>query len=146
MSFSKRGVKDFSKLKGYVIFAYPTYEKINNTDNGLSLSITQSKSNYTESGIIDLTKNEVDQKCNESLNHLKCINNINQPYIIAYDTIIRHSIIPSTTFTSNKEKYSSSCSFCFPLSILLAASSLQKDLDPVRNWASKFISEDTTYY
>lgn len=29
MSFWKRGIEDFSELNGHVIFAYPTYEKIN---------------------------------------------------------------------------------------------------------------------
>ncbi len=34
----------------------------------------------------------------------------------------------------------------FPISFLTAQELFQKDPDPIRNWASGFISEDTTYF
>jgi hypothetical protein len=145
MSFTKKGVKDFSKLKGYLIFAYPQYEKINKSENGSSLNTTQDKSDYTESRLFDLTKTDVYHKYNESLNRLKNTNLVNNSFILS-DTVIRANIISSTTAISNKQKFISSGISCFPLSIILIPGSIQNDSDPIRRWASKFISEDTTYY
>jgi hypothetical protein len=104
---SKRGAKDFSKLKGYIIFAYPLCEKIKIPDSLLAPGTSQSKRDNTE---------------------------------------MRYEISPSATFPLNKQKYSGIDLFCFPLSVLQSSVSLKDGPDPIRNWASKFISEDTTYY
>jgi hypothetical protein len=59
---------------------------------------------------------------------------------------MRYELSPSATFPFNKQKYSGIDLFCFPLLVLQSSVSLQDGSDPIRNWASKFISEDTTYY
>jgi len=107
ISFVKNGVKDFSKLKGYVIFAYPQIENLMTkasaiSNSELNFDITEDHS----------TKNEI------------------------------HSFSP---VTNNKITRVS----LFDLNISLKNRFLQNGSnqnDPIRNWASKFISEDTTYH
>jgi len=145
MSITKNGVKNFSKLKGYVIFAYPMYEKINKSDNGLSPKTTQNKSDYTESRLLGLSKIYGYKKNTESFDRLEKINHKNISYILN-ETLIPANIITSKKIISNKQKYISSGVFCLPISILFTSGSIQNNSDPIRRWASKFISEDTTYY
>jgi len=108
--------------------------------------ITQIKSNYTDFRINDLAKRGVDQTFNGSLIQLDEMNDKNNSYFSASDGLIRHDINPSLTVTSDTQKYFSSGIFRFPLSVLIAAGAIQKDQDPIRVLASRFISEDTTYY
>lgn len=146
ISFCKRGIKDFSKLKGYVIFAYPTYENINDITKGLSLNITRSKGNHTASGIINSDTDKGGRKCSESLIILKKNNYKNSSEISVYDTVSRYKKSTFLSSASNKQNYFYSSILCFPLTILNELGAIQNDSDPIRNWASKFISEDTTYY
>ena len=146
MSFSKRGVKDFSKLKGYVIFAYPTYEKINKSEDGLSPSVTQSNRDYGKFKNFDFAKKITNKKRNGLFNQLNEGSTESNIYITAFNSRTKPIKISLIGNTSNTQKYISSNIFCLPLSILTASGEIQNDLDPIRNWASKFISEDTTYY
>jgi hypothetical protein len=49
LSFWKRGIKDFSNLKGHIIFAYPQYGIVNTDSSGLSYNSRQGKSELQES-------------------------------------------------------------------------------------------------
>jgi hypothetical protein len=120
MSFLKNGVKDFSKLKGYIVFAYPQFEK-KSTDTGLLFNYLTTKSTY-ECKIVNLKKNilEFDN------------NSVKQNQI--------------RTYSNNKIKYFYSGFFCFPVAILNKFSLPQNDTDPIRKLAVKIISEDTTYH
>jgi hypothetical protein len=96
ISCLKNGVKNFSKLKGYIIFAYPTHEKISTTNKSLSLRTLPIR--------------------------------------------VQEKIAPDT------QRYSSADLSFFPLSVLLTSGLMPQDIDPIRNWASGFIHEDTTYH
>jgi hypothetical protein len=104
LSFTRLGVKDFSSLEGYVIFAYPQNIKINSLEDNVVRS-TGNKMNITS---------KIDNKHSNLLG----------------------------------KKYKNSSMFIpmFSLSILETSFNNQKDTDPIRNWVSRFISEDTTYY
>lgn len=120
----KKGIKDFKKQKGYVIFAYPTYEKLVTKDNTSNFGISQPIFYYKE--LIDKTLvNEV----NNQRKNVILFAHIYKPNFIAFDGSRKYSV-----------------SSMFPISFLTAQELIQKDPDPIRNWASGFISEDTTYY
>lgn len=105
ISFLKRGVKDFSHIKGHIIFAYPSYEKVNISDKKISSKVYKPEPDHYLS-------------------------------IIHYNTTSLPKI--------NKYHYASSVSL--PFTLLIEKSNPQIDFDPIRNLASKLISEDTTYY
>jgi hypothetical protein len=115
LSFTKNGETDFSKLNGYVIFAYPQYEKINKQDSTLSLLQTINKNTHSD---FRIAKNNVETPIKDI----------------------------SKTSTLNTQEYYLSSILSFPLSILFSSSTIQNDNDPIRNFASKLVSEDTTYY
>jgi len=146
LSFTQNGVKDFSKLKGYVIFAYPQYEKINGKNTDLYINTLPVRSDHKEEAIIVMANDEASLSSNVSLYQPKKLDNNDHYLFSADDMELNHEISPAKTFTFNKQKNLYSGNFCFPLSILLTSGLLQDDKDPVRNWASKFISEDTIYY
>jgi hypothetical protein len=141
LSFWKSGVKDFSNLNGHIIFAYPLHEKISN----LSLD-TPSKLNFIGHAILKSSQNEADQKCSKILAQLKNQNDKDDHNINVYGKTILNNKIPSGISILKSQKYFFSGIFCFPLSIMSTSGLIQEDSDPIRNWASKFISEDTTYH
>lgn len=114
--FSKFGVKNFSSLKGYVIFAYPTVEIGGVKDS------TSSLLQYN----IDL-KRHSDAILNRSIG-----NNISNDKISLLNVYSRSSI--------------GSCFSLLPLFYNINADTAISDNDPIRRWAAKFISEDKTYY
>jgi hypothetical protein len=123
--FSKSGVKNFSSLKGYVIFAYPEFSTVNNNDTVKA---------YIEPSLLEQ---------NSSINICKRNNLSNvtvNKELINYTKNIRQIdyLIPS--------KYISSSFTFFPLFSENINYNLRSDKDPIRNWVAKFISEDTTYY
>jgi hypothetical protein len=123
VSFWKRGVKNFSKLKGYVIFAYPIYEKINKEDNSLPSTLSSGK---CTSFISTSSVKNVELNNNRPLIFLNKKNQVYNPIM-------------------NLQYYSSGF-FYSPFPFISALAVVQKDLDPLRNLALNFISEDTTYY
>jgi uncharacterized membrane protein HdeD (DUF308 family) len=96
ISFVKNGVQDFSKLKGYVIFAYPSYLKVENIDSILTTN------SHDYQGLISDNKRNIKR------------------YV--------ESIL------------------CLPESVISSGLVSTIAQDPIRKWAAKFISEDTTYY
>jgi hypothetical protein len=97
-------VKNFTELKGSVIFAYPQFKKTNGSDKG-------SASGYT-THIPDQTRS------------------------INSDPNLNHKIVKETL---------SGISW-LPVLNKIISDSQQEGKDPVRNWISKVISEDTTYH
>lgn len=135
LSFTKNGVKNLSKLRGYVIFAYPTYEKLISSENKSSHNVAQKKDNQIASG------------GNKSLNYLVKTSNSNNCCDSIHSSVFFSSLIISRTTNSKAQKYYFSSISSLPLSaFFLSKVSPQDDPDPVRNWVSKFISEDSTYY
>jgi hypothetical protein len=118
MSFWKKGIRDFSKQKGYVIFAYPEYEKLSNSKTGFF-------NNINNKG-----QTEFIQKLPVSINYV--------------DSLKHLSLIPSIPL--EVPKYYSMGILELPLSAFIQGELVKPDQDPIRKLASKFISEDTTYY
>lgn len=145
ISFLKRGVKDFSHLKGYIIFAYPTYEKINKSENGLSFNINKYKGTDHDSSVRNYFEKELSQNNKDSINKMEKKSYSNNYYPIC-SYIIPDKFISCSPSSQKIQKYYSAGFVFFPLSSFFGLGSLQKDPDPIRNLASKFISEDTTYY
>jgi hypothetical protein len=147
MSFWKKGIKGFSSLKGYVIFAYPQADKIISSDNKISLNVAQKLDNQIASGYSSFENSEVKDTGNKSLNHLVKTSNSNNCCDNIHGSAFFSRLNISRTTNSKAQKYYFSSISSLPLSALfLSAASPQYDPDPVRNWVSKFISEDSTYY
>jgi hypothetical protein len=147
LSFTKNGVNNLSKLRGYVIFAYPTYEKIISSENKTSLNVAQKKDNQIASGFSSFENSEVADNENKSLTYLEKTSNSNNCYRITHCSASLSGLSPSKTTYSKAQKYYFSGISSLPLSALFqSTASAKDDPDPVRNWVSKFISEDTTYY
>ncbi|MCX6254223.1 MAG: O-antigen ligase family protein, partial [Bacteroidia bacterium] len=119
--FSKFGVKDFSSLKGYVIFAYPKIEIIKyNNNNSSSFNDNLSRKDNRN---LFLNRNSLkNRKINEIYSFISLID------------------------WSNHSKYTISGFFYSSLFFEKNSDSTITDKDPIRNWAAKFISEDTTYF
>src|ERR1035437_29516 len=132
ISFWKRGVKNFLGLKGYVIFAYPTYEKIPSDSLSINISHSGTKTGPSQ---FDRMRNDIAQNYYETLN---------QPE----ENYNNSSSVHTISINSNLKlyKYKSLNILLFPFSILPESGSIQNDPDLVRKLASRFISEDTTYY
>jgi hypothetical protein len=146
IDFWKNGVKSFAKLKGYVIFAYPQYEKINDNKNCLSLISTKIKKDITETRKIDFAGNLKDQVISKTSYQIDEICNENDSYPKAINQIIRYNNVPLNNYISEHKKYSSTEISGISLLTFFASVSILNDRDPVRIWASRFISEDTIYY
>lgn len=114
--WSKSGVTDFSSLKGYLIFAYPQCKIIGNKNS------TSSLFNIPQ---VDHTSRYLIKELYHSTN-----NDLSKKAIINYSNSSKNTacLIPVT----------------FPIMTLLFSTAT--DHDPIRKWASRFISEDTTYY
>lgn len=84
--WSKSGVKDFSSLRGYVMFAYPEYYKINNRQNSKPLSLNDlTKTRLQKSSFVSVFDN-LFSKINEnfSLNE----SSVNQDSILSDSFVI----------------------------------------------------------
>lgn len=119
MSFWKKGIRDFSKQKGYVIFAYPEYEKLRDYKTSFINNTTQKD------------QNKFIQRPPLSLNG-------------GVETITHNSVITMTKF--QRQKYYSMGILQLSVPALIQQEMNNHDSDPIRSVASKFISEDTTYY
>jgi hypothetical protein len=116
MYFSKMGVTDFTSLKGNVIFAYPQFEVFNEDESSI-LSL-----------VVPLL-NPGSQIDYYSLNKTSQISIFNDS--VKFIPVQKENTISSV----------------FNLSFLFSISKItpNSDRDPVRNWISNLISEDTTY-
>lgn len=145
LSFIQNGVKDFSKLKGYVIFAYPSYKKINKTENLLPLNNIQSRGECTPIFVPDPNKNRLVPISHNTFTFLEKKVDIEGPQILTGKKIIDRTSISIIEYSSRTQYFLSGI-YWFPLLVFSPSGLIKKDKDPVRKLASKFISEDTIYY
>jgi hypothetical protein len=135
--FNKMGVIDFSTLTGYVIFAYPQYKVISNSENKAS-SAMKIKNQIYKSDNINL------YKCSDSITSMSAgkINNNNDEFFLASN--------PVTAKTENSQLFAEALGQPEVIGLVFVAIKDKingiNDLDPVRNLFSKIISEDTTYH
>lgn len=146
LSFWKKGVKDFSKLKGHIIFAYPKYEKTDKMNKGLSINITQIQNNKKELENNDLICYEKDRLENALKNSPENHTYENESKLILVNLNAISVSFSCTKLTHNQQKKYYAGFFPLSLVILSEPDSNITDRDPIRRIASKFISEDTTYY
>ena len=106
------GVTDFSKLRGYLIFAYPEYKKSNYIKKSEEISSTYDLN----------TEKRLNKKPTK---YSMSKNSFNQ---IKYNRLSTNPFLLINLFLFSK------------------TDSTLKAVDPIRNLASKFISEDTIYY
>jgi hypothetical protein len=108
--WAKAGVKNFSNLKGYIIYAYPQYVMVSNK--------------------------KISTSFNKSL--------IMENYLDFHDPSITNKNKTIGGYSHNNQL---SASLIGSLMFLIDTSSLSvKSDDPIRRFADKLISEDTTYY
>ena len=82
LSFLKRNVSDFSKMKGFVVFAYPQIEKLNDAKNILSFDIVQ-KQKHSEKSKSTFNHNYA----KKPINHLSVISYIKLFIYESYDPL-----------------------------------------------------------
>jgi hypothetical protein len=140
LSWAKGGAFDFSNLKGYVVFAYPFYSKVNlseadipsNKELRFNEPVHIQKVNILESKYSVLrTKNNFVQSKTICVNSLAT----NNPGLIS----INESALFNISISFNKYIESG-----FFSSFALIHN--QERTDPIRKWIKKIISEDTTYF
>jgi hypothetical protein len=116
--FSKFGVTNFSSLKGHVIFAYPEIEITRNENSKGSCLVN--KNFIREDSCIPLLNGKAKTQIADQLN--------------------------SISNWSENSKYVYSGLLFFPLFFNQIIDFSSANKDPIKNLASKLISEDTTYY
>jgi hypothetical protein len=134
LSLTDKGVKNFSTLKGYVIFAYPDFQIIGKSDSILS-SFNHEKQKLiklNESCITEQQKNKFYKLNLRSSFSLEIADFINCSYLIKdpFDITIKKNVVLSSIqgpFYINSQL-------------------INYSQDPIRKLASKFIAEDSTYY
>lgn len=146
LSILKNGVKDFSKLKGYVIFAYPNFEKISKVSDDYSQKFNKSiltlynwKFNaniVTKDNCRSLISSNLFG--NEDSSHLQSKNQIPKE--------IKHEINAFKMNYINNQYKTSSITFGNSLQTISFINLKIISEDPFRNWVSRFFSEDTTFF
>jgi hypothetical protein len=132
--FSKSGVTDFTTLKGHIIFAYPQVEVISNSDSLLSCF----KCN-------DLIYKNI-KKCNTNKNQFSGVEVMHDKnYPDFHKEIDMDHRYRTINFSETRKLYTAGT---LNLYLPIVIGKLQKtiDHDPIRNFVSRIISEDTTYY
>jgi len=120
---NKGGVTNFSSLKGYVIYAYPEYKIIRKSDSALK--------NLNDGKLDDYWSKQQTEKrtlWSDSIYEFNKLKNHN------YDLIIRKELFKSSLAVINLNK------------LTLNISDFYVNKDPIRNWLSNLISEDTVYH
>lgn len=143
---AKYGSSNFDSLKGYVIFAYPQVRVFEKNIKPLSNS---------DKAFVKSNMDERENNIPNGFNFLTLINHIKQPsrkqvlfkngwYGYGYNLSIPSDIfdIKKTERLKHFDAGFVNLSLNFFPSIVIAT----KDNDPIRNWASHLISEDTVYY
>jgi hypothetical protein len=144
--FSKKGVTDFSGLKGYVIFAQPEYKIIRKKKSGIAFSYPgngKAGINVTATGktlfpgindcIYDIRKSEN--------------NGVNDQYNSEFQPgIYQGSPAMGVIDRKEYEPVIRTSLFASGIPAVLGLMTFEKEKDPVRKWASSLIVEDTTYH
>ena len=142
--FSKEGVINFSSLRGYVIFAYPKCEILDKNDGDLSLI-----NFYFRNFDIDSYRNDIKKYSNlkESYRYEEKGQKTLCPHF-KNDTIDEEAIFETKTLmlSTNSQKIHVAGFNYIDLSLSTILILIDADHDPIRNLASKLISEDTTYH
>jgi hypothetical protein len=140
--FSKFGVTDFSTLKGCVIYAHPVVRIIEKNDSVISGSgnfyniLTTDYFNRISNHLIIVhKKNEVFEPLNNIFKNSYKRSQAVSGYI--HDENLKLSFA-GLNFLTNLSRSKSRFLQVFPL--------INVHLDPIREWASRIISEDTTYH
>jgi hypothetical protein len=142
----KVGATSFSKLNGYVIFAFPQYEIRNVKGETPSLSRPYSNGNNSKSTSNNLLNGNIQTDDRRSSEQLEIRNEINSAKNYEpVETIIQldHPLENIELFRKTAIQ-SSLLGFkeIGNLNILIDLN----DSDPIRNWINKFVHEDTTYH
>ncbi|MBA7576254.1 hypothetical protein ES708_18093 [subsurface metagenome] len=143
---SKFGVTNFLSLKGYVIYAYPQVRIFEKNDKSLSYS-----------GEVKANNNLVSQNIwNTTIyNYLTFFNHMKQPdrrgalFEIdgsVYKSNHSYSLVTVNVKKTNTSKHFEASFVNLNWTIFSTLIITIDDKDPIRKWASRFISEDTTYY
>lgn len=143
LTFWKKGVNDFSHLNGYVIFAYPVHEKLENVSYASNISYMNSKTLKLQ-GFMGDSLNDLKNGHKSKKGTLKLVNILEDKE--SNTTLIQKHNKLKFLLLNNINNSHISHSSLLPMPIYFSAGFLQDDPDPIRNWASRFISEDTTYY
>jgi hypothetical protein len=143
--FSQNGVKNFSKLKGNVIYAYPQYQliKLKNSANSFI-----SKPTYKSLQLCNIfPQNSAIETFPENLSILHHQNRISISQKIPAKKESHNLLIDigRERILYTLPKYYQAGILSFPLSTLAVNDSLIENEDPFRKWISKLISEDTAY-
>jgi hypothetical protein len=146
LSFVKNGVKDFSKLKGYVIFAYPQYQKSIDSINTLPLSFYPNSSDYANSGFDYYIFIKLYQRRCKPLYHTRKSKIFDTDLHKSDEIIIQNKVSSSLCVLEQTKKEFYSSIFINLKPVLYILNLIQNDKDPIRNLTLKVISEDTIYY
>lgn len=143
--WAKYGVTDFSSLKGFVIFAYPEYNRVFNKDNVFTGIKTEKFINSKDFAHKFIAEYEKDQ-----LFYYRFIKSISQNGLngIRNEVNIEFAYSNKNNIVSNQPNNILNCSGFLSSSLPLIANLLLSGVekDPIRRLASRFISEDTTYF
>lgn len=143
--WSKTKVTDFSKLRGFVIFAYPQYGTIKK-NKGFSQFIYNPQKigikAFTKKDMLEYNKNFISYNSINNLYEIKYLKTKRSYTANQYSSLLLSKIAEKYTFTTLYQ--GSFVSDALPMIMYLYKTAIDKD--PVRVWSKKFISEDTTYY
>ena len=143
---AKFGATNFLSLKGYVIYAYPQVRIFGKNDKPLSFSgKVKANNNLVSQNIGKIPNNNY----LTLLTHPKQTDKIVVQFDI--DSSIHRSYHPylhdkTKIKKPNTSKYFETCFVNLNWTIFSTLIINIDDKDPIRKWASRFVSEDTTYY
>jgi hypothetical protein len=115
--FNKAGIRNFSTLKGHVIFAHPFYEKVNDPDNVLLLNPSDVSTGGVKRETVQYPKNTAS--------------------FFQFDI---------KSLTNNASEFLNKGLFPFNQPLFINKDSINQDKDLIRSSISRLLPEDTTYF
>ncbi len=144
---SKFGVANFKSLRGYVIFAYPQYRIINETrQNILSLICHHINNDHLRSDSINSVSRQCFRKEQRFPDSLKNTNFSNYSYCFKPKREATQFYTKSVNSTTIHQNINLAGLLSLPALFQTQINSMVNDKDPIRNWISRFVAEDTTYH
>jgi len=144
--FSKFGVTNFSLLNGYVIFAFPQVQIIDKKDSTLSYSKGSNKLNTKKDQNDNYISEENGNIFSIGIDHLNRDVEFNKTKSFGEAENIHTNDNYFNNNISEAHNYMEASIFCLNKKLLNKLYFPGVDADPIRRWASRLISEDTTYY
>lgn len=142
--FSKSNVSDFSSVNGYLIYAYPQVNFIKGSQSTLSYSGNVHKSLKMDFLKIRKSTFEDQPKTFYNTNPLSRVKYYDY-CTLKGETILKHRFYKYNRLSKDFKYFEAGLAdINGTMSSLLIYQN--GDKDPIRKWASRFISEDTTYY